>query len=30
VWLGSNGGLTYVMHPRDVPLPAPPAEANWR
>jgi hypothetical protein len=30
VWLGSNGGLTYVMHPRDVSLPAPPPEANWR
>ena len=30
VWLGADGGLTYVMHPRDVPLPAPPTEANWR
>ena len=29
VWLGDNGGLAYVMHPRDVALPAAPAEANW-
>lgn len=29
VWLGSDGGLAYVMHPRHVALPAPPAEANW-
>ncbi|MGO4598746.1 peptidase C39 family protein [Terrabacter sp. 2RAF25] len=29
VWLGDNGGLAYVMHPRGVPLPTPPAEANW-
>ena len=30
VWLGTNGGLTYVMHPADVALPTSPAEANWR
>ena len=30
VWLGENGGLTYVMHPVSVGLPTPPAEANWR
>lgn len=29
VWLGADGGLAYVMHPRDVALPAPPAESNW-
>lgn len=29
VWLGDDGGLAYVMHPRDVALPAAPAEANW-
>lgn len=29
VWLGEHGGLTYVMHPRHVPLPSPPSEANW-
>ena len=29
VWLGSDGGLTYVMHPTRVALPSPPAEANW-
>ncbi|MDN5767991.1 MAG: C39 family peptidase [Humibacillus sp.] len=28
-WLGHDGGLTYVLHPRDVPLPPPPSEANW-
>jgi hypothetical protein len=28
-WLGSNGGLAYVMHPRDVALPAAPDEPNW-
>jgi hypothetical protein len=28
-WLGSNGGLAYVMHPPGVALPAPPEEANW-
>ena len=30
VWLGDNGGLAYVMAPRDVTLPEPPAEPNWR
>ncbi len=29
VWLGSDGGLTYVMHPTRVALPTPPSEANW-
>jgi hypothetical protein len=31
VWLGSAGGVVYVVHPVDVPLPAPPdpAEPNW-
>lgn len=29
VWLGRNGGLAYVMHPPEAPLPTPPAEANW-
>ncbi|WP_169735726.1 C39 family peptidase [Intrasporangium oryzae] len=29
VWLGRDGGLAYVMHPRDVPLPPAPLEANW-
>ncbi|MEW1953376.1 peptidase C39 family protein [Terrabacter sp. NPDC080008] len=29
VWLGTDGGLAYVMHPREVVLPQPPAEANW-
>ncbi|GAB3870990.1 C39 family peptidase [Terrabacter terrigena] len=29
VWLGDNGGLTYVLHPQGVPLPPPPVEANW-
>ncbi|GAA1973364.1 peptidase C39 family protein [Terrabacter lapilli] len=29
VWLGTDGGLAYVMHPRDITLPAPPAEPNW-
>lgn len=29
VWLGSDGGLAYVMHPTGVALPTPPAEANW-
>jgi hypothetical protein len=28
-WLTGSRGLTYVMHPVDVPLPEPPAEANW-
>jgi hypothetical protein len=30
VWLGSDGGLAYVMHPDDVTLPDPPPEPNWR
>lgn len=29
VWLGSDGGLAYVMHPTRMALPTPPAEANW-
>ncbi|MFM6847780.1 MAG: peptidase C39 family protein [Terrabacter sp.] len=29
VWLGDNGGLTYIVHPHGVQLPAPPAEPNW-
>jgi hypothetical protein len=29
VWLGSSGGLAYVMHPPAAELPAPPTEANW-
>lgn len=29
VWLGHDGGLTYVMHPRDVALPRSASEANW-
>ena len=31
VWLGSAGGVVYVVHPDDVPLPAVPnpAEPNW-
>jgi hypothetical protein len=31
VWLGSAGGVVYVVHPDDVPLPAvpDPAEPNW-
>jgi hypothetical protein len=30
-WLGSSGGVVYVVHPDDVPLPPPtdPAEPNW-
>lgn len=30
VWLGDDGGLAYVMAPRDVLLPEPPPEPNWR
>ncbi len=30
VWLGGDGGLTYVMAPPHVRLPEPPDEANWR
>jgi hypothetical protein len=31
VWLGSAGGIVYVIHPADVRLPDPPdpAEPNW-
>ncbi len=31
VWLGSAGGVVYVVHPDDVPLPCPPdpTEPNW-
>ncbi|MGH3648160.1 MAG: peptidase C39 family protein [Micromonosporaceae bacterium] len=29
VWLTHSGGVTYVMHPPDVPLPAAPAQPNW-
>jgi hypothetical protein len=31
VWLCSAGGMVYVVHPDDVPLPAVPnsAEPNW-
>jgi hypothetical protein len=28
-WLGSAGGVVYVIHPAGVPLPPRPAEANW-
>lgn len=28
-WLRSSGGITYVIHPPDVPLPEAPAEPNW-
>jgi len=28
-WLASSGGITYLIAPPDVPLPQPPAEANW-
>lgn len=28
-WMRSSGGITYVIHPPGVPLPQPPAEANW-
>lgn len=28
-WLRDEGGLTYVMHPAGVALPAPPTQANW-
>ncbi len=29
VWLEHSGGLTYVIHPDDVPLPPSPAQPNW-
>lgn len=28
-WVGSTGGITYVIHPESVPLPPAPADANW-
>lgn len=28
-WQGSSGGATYVLRPESVPLPPPPAQANW-
>jgi hypothetical protein len=28
-WLRGSGGIVYVLHPPDVPLPEAPAEANW-
>lgn len=28
-WLGSAGGITYVIHPPGYPLPEPPAQPNW-
>jgi hypothetical protein len=28
-WLGSSGGLVYVIRSPDVPLPARPPQANW-
>ncbi|MFD1319852.1 C39 family peptidase [Micromonospora sonneratiae] len=28
-WQGASGGLVYVIRPETVPLPAPPAQANW-
>jgi hypothetical protein len=28
-WIGHTGGIAYVIHPDDVPLPTAPAEANW-
>ena len=29
VWSARRGGLTYVIHPPEHPLPHPPGEANW-
>jgi hypothetical protein len=29
VWSMRSGGIVYVIHPADVPLPPAPAEANW-
>jgi hypothetical protein len=31
VWLGSTGGVVYVVHPDDIPLPPvpDPTEPNW-
>jgi hypothetical protein len=28
-WVPHSGGVAYVLHPSDVPLPDPPAQANW-
>jgi hypothetical protein len=28
-WLGTSGGVVYVIHPPSVSLPSPPAQANW-
>ncbi|SBT53661.1 C39 family peptidase [Micromonospora auratinigra] len=28
-WQGGSGGITYVIRPERVPLPTPPAQANW-
>jgi hypothetical protein len=28
-WQGGSGGITYVVRPAAVPLPPPPAQANW-
>ncbi|MEU7923397.1 peptidase C39 family protein [Micromonospora zamorensis] len=29
VWQGGSGGVAYVLRPPSVPLPPPPAQANW-
>jgi len=28
-WRNTSGGTVYIIHPASVPLPTPPAEANW-
>ncbi|HET9860795.1 MAG TPA: C39 family peptidase, partial [Nocardioidaceae bacterium] len=28
-WIGHTGGISYVIHPESVALPAAPAQANW-
>jgi hypothetical protein len=28
-WIGTTGGIVYVIHPESTPLPTSPAEANW-
>ena len=28
-WMRGSGGIVYVIHPRAVPLPNPPAQVNW-
>jgi hypothetical protein len=28
-WIGSTGGVVYVIHPRSTPLPAPARHSNW-